>query len=162
MVNEVPILKQILPFVKTPANLAIQAIEMTPLGLVGKNWKHFTGASRDAVRIAEVRGRVAVGTTILSSIALLNLTGIITGGYHPDKNVRRLQQSQGFQPYSIKIGDSYVEYGRLDPIGMLIGLVADYGNIYNDLNEADREKVENNLLSFMVNQTNRCRRRFRS
>ena len=33
-------LKQILPFVKTPANLAIQAIEMTPLGLVGKNWKH--------------------------------------------------------------------------------------------------------------------------
>ena len=152
MVNEVPILKQILPFVKTPANLAIQAIEMTPAGLVGKNWKHFTGASRDAVRIAEVRGRVAVGTTILSSIALLNLTGIITGGYHPDKNVRRLQQSQGFQPYSIKIGDSYVEYGRLDPIGMLIGLVADYGNIYNDLNEADREKVENNLLSFMVNQ----------
>ena len=31
MVNEVPILKQIMPFVKTPANLAIQAVEMTPL-----------------------------------------------------------------------------------------------------------------------------------
>ena len=38
MTNEVPILKQILPFVKTPANLAIQAVEMTPLGIVGKNW----------------------------------------------------------------------------------------------------------------------------
>ena len=31
-VNEAPILKLIVPFIKTPANLAIQAIEKTPLG----------------------------------------------------------------------------------------------------------------------------------
>ena len=62
---------------------------------------------------------------------------LLTGGYHPDKNIRRIQQSKGFQPYSIKIGtDTYIEYGRLDPIGMIIGLVADYLNIYNDLNES--------------------------
>ena len=153
--NEVPVIKQILPFVKTPANLAIQALEMTPLGIVGKkNWSNFTGSSRDAVRIAEVRGRVAVGTIILGSISMLNMTGVITGGYHPDKNIRRQQQSTGFQPYSIRIPgtNTYVEYGRLDPIGMLVGMVADYGNIFNELNEKDREKVENNLLSFMVNQ----------
>ena len=36
-----------------------------------------------------------MGTTILSSIALLNLTGNITGGYHPDRNIRRLQQKKG-------------------------------------------------------------------
>ena len=154
MTNQVPILKQILPFVKTPSNLAIQAVEMTPLGILGKNFDNFTGASRDAVRIAEVRGRLAVGTIILGSISMLNLTGAITGGYHPDKAIRKQQQSQGFQPYSVKIPgtDTYVEYGRLDPIGMLIGLVADYGNIYGDLNEADRLKVENNLLSFIINQ----------
>ena len=35
---------------------------------------------------------------------------------------------------------------------MLIGLVADFTTIYPDLNEADRLKVENNLLSFLVNQ----------
>ena len=152
--NEVPIIKQILPFVKTPANLAIQAVEMTPLGLVGKNWKHATGTSRDAVRIAEVRGRVAVGTAILGTVSMLNLTGVLTGGYHPDRNIRKQQQSQGFQPYSIRIPgtDTYIEYGRLDPIGMLIGLVADFTTIYPDLNEADRLKVENNLLSFLVNQ----------
>ena len=153
--NEVPIIKQILPFVKTPANLAIQAIEMTPLGVVGKkNWSNFTGSSRDAVRIAEVRGRVAVGTVILGSMSMMNLTGMFTGGYHPDKNIKRQQQSMGYQPYSIRIPgtDTYIEYGRLDPIGMLMGMVADYGNIYNELNDKDREKIENNLLSFMVNQ----------
>ena len=36
-------MKQILPFVKTPSNLALQALEMTPLGLVVKI-KHTTGA----------------------------------------------------------------------------------------------------------------------
>ena len=35
---------------------------------------------------------------------------------------------------------------------MLIGLVADFTTIYQDLNEADRLQIENNLLSFLVNQ----------
>jgi len=35
---------------------------------------------------------------------------------------------------------------------MLVGTVADYVEIYQDLNDRDREKIENNLLSFMVNQ----------
>ena len=151
--NEVPIMKQILPFVKTPANLAIQAVEMTPLGLFGKNWDNVTGKTRDAVRIAETRGRLAVGTGILGLASMLSLSGSITGGYHPDPEIRKQQQSSGFQPYSIKIGNLQIEYGRLDPIGMLIGTVADFTTIYNDLNEKDRAKVENNLLSFMMNRT---------
>ena len=150
--NEVPILKQILPFVKTPANLAIQATQMTPFGIVGKNWKHITGKSRDFVMIAQTRGRVAVGTTILGMAAFLANAGIITGGGHPDKSIRRNQKNAGYQPYSIKIGNAQFEYGRLDPIGMLIGTVADYVEIYQDLNDRDRENIEKNLLSFMVNQ----------
>jgi hypothetical protein len=154
IVNEAPILKQVLPFVKTPANLAIQAIERSPLGIVGKNWENFSGKSRDAYKIAETRGRVAVGTAILTSAALLNYAGLITGGFHPDKSIRQQQQSIGFQPYSIKIPftDTQIQYGRLDPIGMLIGTVADYSQIYHDLNDEDRLKIENRLYGFLDNQ----------
>lgn len=154
VVNEAPILKQILPFVKTPSNLALQAIERSPLGIFGKNWENFTGASKDAVKIAETRGRVAVGTTILGLTALYTMTDNITGGYHPDPNIRQLQQAKGFQPYSFKIPftDTWVQYGRLDPVGMLIGTIADYTQIYQDLNDKEREKVENNLLSHIVRQ----------
>ena len=155
VVNQAPILKQILPFVKTPSNLALQAIERSPLGIFGKkNWSNFTGSSRDAVRIAETRGRVAVGTTILGLTALYTMTDNITGGYHPDPNIRELQQAKGFQPYSFKIPftDTWVQYGRLDPIGMLIGTVADYTQIYQDLNDKEREQVENNLLGHIVRQ----------
>jgi hypothetical protein len=45
-----------------------------------------------------------------------------------------------------------MQYGRLDPIGMLIGTVADFNEIYADLNDRDREKIENNLMNFMINQ----------
>jgi hypothetical protein len=154
IVNEAPILKMVLPFVKTPANLAIQAIERSPLGVFGKNWENFSGSSRDAYKIAETRGRIAVGTAILTSTALLNFAGLITGGYHPDKSIRQQQQSMGFQPYSIKIPftDTYVQYGRLDPFGMLIGTIADYSQIYHDLNDTDRMKIENRLYGFLDNQ----------
>ena len=151
-VNEAPILKLIVPFIKTPANLAIQAIEKTPLGIFGKNWKHAWGHSGDAVRIAETRGRVALGSTILFTTALLANSGMITGGGHPDKSIRRNQRNAGYVPYSIKIGNFQMQYGRLDPIGMLIGTIADFNEIYADLNERDREKIENNLMNFMVNQ----------
>ena len=151
-VNEAPWLKQILPFVKTPSNLALQAIERSPLGFVGKNFDNFTGASRDAVRIAETRGRMAMGTAILGAISLYTMSGNITGGYHPDKNVREIQQSQGMVEYAFKIPgtDTYIQYGRLDPIGMLIGFVADFTQIYADLDERERLQIENNFLSHIV------------
>ena len=152
MVNSAPFLKQILPFVKTPSNLALQAIERSPLGIFGKNFDNFTGKSRDAVRIAETRGRVAMGTAILGGISLYTMTGNITGGYHPDKNVRQIQQSQGFVEYAFKIPgtDTYIQYGRLDPIGMLIGVVADFSQIYSDLDEKERLQIENNFLNHIV------------
>ena len=151
-VNEAPILKLAVPFIKTPANLAIQAIERSPAGIFGKNWQHFAGHSGDAVRIAETRGRVALGTTILGLTAILANAGIITGGGHPDKSIRRNQRNAGYQPYSIKIGNVQFEFGRLDPIGMLIGVIADYSEIYQDLNDKDRQLVENKLMQFMINQ----------
>ena len=97
------LLKQILPFVKNTCKLSNTSSRNDTIRFSWvKTLKHLTGTSRDAVRIAEVRGRVAVGTTILGSVSMLNLTGVLTGGYHPDRNIRKQQQSQGFQPYSIK------------------------------------------------------------
>ena len=144
MVNEAPILKQILPFVKTPSNLAIQAVQRTPFALAKKSIRddNFTGTSRDAVQIAETRGRITTGTILLSAIAMYTMSGNITGGYHPDKNIREIQQSQGLVEYAFKIPgtDKWIQYGRLDPVGMLIGVVADYTQIYQDLENVKEKK----------------------
>ena len=89
---------------------------------------------------------------ILLSGSILALNGRITGGYSSDKAIRNAQKNEGFQPYSIKIGNKWFEYGRLDPIGMLIGTMADYQTIYSELNEKDRMEVEGLMMRFMLNQ----------
>ena len=155
MTNEAPFLKQILPFVKTPSNLAIQAIERTPLSLLGKETRsNFTGASRNAEKIAATRGRIATGTILLGSIAMYTQSGNITGGFHPDPSIREIQQSQGMIEYAFKIPgtNKWIQYGRLDPIGMLIGFAADVTNIYQDLDEKEKALIENNLLGQIVQQ----------
>ena len=48
-------------------------------------------------------------------------TGAITGAGHIDKDVRATAKAGGWPPYSIKIGDRYYAYNRLNPLGELSG-----------------------------------------
>jgi len=155
-VNEAPFLKQVLPFVKTPSNLAIQAVQRTPFALGKKSIRDdfLYGTSKNAEQIAAIRGRITTGTILLSSISMYTMSGNITGGYHPDPSIREIQQSQGMVEYAFKIPgtDKWIQYGRLDPIGMLIGFAADLTSIYQDLNEKDKIKIENNILGQIVRE----------
>ena len=155
-VNEAPFLKQVLPFVKTPSNLAIQAVQRTPFALGKKSIRDdfLYGTSKNAEQIAAIRGRITTGTILLSSISMYTMSGNITGGYHPDPSIREIQQSQGMVEYAFKIPgtDKWIQYGRLDPIGMLIGFAADLTSIYQDLNEKDKIQIENNILGQIVRE----------
>ena len=152
--NEAPFLKQIIPFVKTPSNLAIQAVQRTPFALAKKSIRddYLFGTSKNAEQIAAIRGRITTGSILLLSIATYSMSGNITGGYHPDPSIREIQQSQGMVEYAFKIPgtDKWIQYGRLDPIGMLIGFAADLTSIYQDIDEKDKIKIENNILGQIV------------
>jgi len=51
--------------------------------------------------------------------------------------MRNILRLTGWQPYSVKIGDNYIAYGRLDPVGALIGISADMAEILGQTSEAD-------------------------
>ena len=67
--------------------------------------------------------------TIGSTIAGLGMSwafdGNISGGGDPDPNKRRVQMASGWQPYSIKVGDKWYSYNRIQPLGTLLGMAAD-------------------------------------
>ena len=67
----------------------------------------------------------------------LALSGTITGAGPVDRDMKNIKRAAGWQPYSIKIGDKYYAYNRLDPIGGLIGLAADMTEILGQTSEAD-------------------------
>ncbi len=44
----------------------------------------------------------------------------ITGGGPLDENQKKALMATGWQPYSFKVGDKYISYQRLDPLGMMV------------------------------------------
>ena len=49
----------------------------------------------------------------------------ITGSGPSDPSQRRAWQAAGFQPFSIRVGDSYVSYARAEPIATWLGFMVD-------------------------------------
>lgn len=103
-----------------------------------KEWrKDFAaGGARRDLAIA----KVMVGSGIGAVIAELAEKGVITGSPPSDDNQRRLMLANGWQPRSIKIGDQYYSYSRLDPFAMTIGTAADLATLGNGMTENEREE----------------------
>lgn len=116
-------LRFFVPFVRTATNIGGYVSERTPLlNLLAKNSREalFRGSSTE--RAAEM-AKLAVGGTFLASGVGLAEMGLLTGGGPKDTSAKRVS---GWQPYSIKIGDKYFSYNRLDPVGAFLGTVGDY------------------------------------
>ena len=139
VVNEYPALRLILPFVRTPANIMRYSFERTPLAPLMKHVRADLaagGARRDLVL-----ARVATGTTIMMVSADMAMNAEITGRGPSNTAERQALLREGWQPYSVKAGDRYYAYNRLDPLGMTLGLAADMSEILaNDDYGPDKEK----------------------
>jgi hypothetical protein len=79
----------------------------------------------DASVRADAAGRFAFATASLATFGMLAASGVITGGGPKNKAERELKIQSGWQPYSIRIGDTYYSYRRLDPFSSMLGLVTD-------------------------------------
>ncbi len=119
-----PLAQLFFPFVRTPWNIGKTTLKMSPLGL-GYTLLHPKEFTR-----GEVMDRLAlslVGSTLMSTVAVGLKSGVLqlTGSGPADLNERKQLMETGWQPNSLKIGDTYYSYSRLEPISGLVGMVAD-------------------------------------
>lgn len=134
-VNKVPGARYIMPFVRTPANIMNYVWERTPvLNAVNGRMRddYLAGGVRRDMAIA----KTAIGGSMYMLGGYLASQGIITGGGEKNQTAERLG---GKQPYSVKVGDTYYAYNRMDPYGMFLGLAADFSHITGMLSEGERE-----------------------
>ena len=68
-------------------------------------------------------GKTFVGTAGIGLGAYLFNKGFITGDYSKDPDEAAFQKQQGYIPYAVKVGDSYVSYDWAQPSSssLLIG-----------------------------------------
>lgn len=142
-------LELIVPFIRTPGNILKEMARMTPLAPLVKEWRDAIakgGAARDQA-VAEL----VVGSTVATMVFYKALDGDITGAGEPDAGKRHVAQSAGWQPYSIRVGDKYYSYQRLQPLGTLIGMAADAAEVWDHFNDEEADKIPKMISAAFAN-----------
>ena len=135
LVSQIPALRLIVPFIRTPTNILKRVGERTLLGLASKRIRAdiAAGGARRDLAVA----RMSLGSMVMATVAMYTAEGKITGGGPSDPKMQQALRRTGWRPYSIKIGNKYYSYNRLEPLGMLLGIGADVGEILGQLGEEE-------------------------
>lgn len=148
--QQIPALRFIAPFIRTPLNILKFATERTPAAPV---MKEFRDAVKAGGRERDVAlARLSMGSMVGAGTAALAAEGIITGAGPSDPRAKNQMRAGGWQPYSVKVGDKYYAFNRLEPLGMLLGISADITELFRnpDISQKDKAEAEKALTLSMM------------
>jgi hypothetical protein len=138
-----PILRFVLPFVKTPTNVFREGIKLTPgLNFLQSEYRAMLSGSFGPERQAQAVGQMAMGSLMMGVAGLMAANGFVTGGGPTDRNQKRTLESTGWRPYSWVFpradgGKTYIPFNRIDPVAMPFGVVADLVDAMNVADDDD-------------------------
>lgn len=130
----------IMPFINTPANIMSYAFRSSPLAPMMARYQKDLAEGGARAEIA--RTRMMAGSAIMWTAFSLAANGQLSGGGPIDPQQRQLLQRQGWQPYSVRVGDTWYSYSRLDPMGTLFSIASDLGDIALNTDWADMDSIE--------------------
>lgn len=173
LVMQQPVLRLLaIPFVKTPTNIlkfagqrvdlpgAARALMATKFGneaaVLANTRNRFIkdALSADPLKRADAIGRVTTGVGLMGSFIGLAAAGKITGRGPTDPERRGVLEQAGWKPYSIKFGDTYVEYRRLDPWATMVAFAADLFDYANWADPEDQSEVEQVMMAGVTSSLN--------
>lgn len=142
MQNRYPWLSAVLPFVKTPANIARYAIHHSPLGMMTPDFAKATltalgkgDGTMTQGQAADIIARRVTGTVIFGTAVAAAKMGKLTGSGPADPKERQALMETGWRPYSIVAqtpgGKLYIPYNRFDPVAQMVGVAADIVELPN-------------------------------
>jgi hypothetical protein len=130
-----PGLAWLIPFVKTPINIMKDAVSYTPLGFAMREVVGYNSQGKAILRAipTDVRmARTAMGLGVVLGLGDLLENNQITGSYPNDPAERAKWMAAQIPEYSIKIGDQWVSYARLEPIATVVGSSVDGLKAFKD------------------------------
>lgn len=126
----------VLPFTRTPANVATRMVEYGGGGLAAGVWKLIRHASdltpQMQREISENMGRGSVGVLAIAAGYMMADKGLVRGIPANKPNQRDTDNLMGRPSYSVKIGDTWRDIRRISPLGNLIAYGATLHQIAQD------------------------------
>lgn len=118
--NDVPILRLLIPFVRTPTNIVKFQAQRSPIGIFTPT--NIKALMKDGEGRAEAVAKLTVGAgmSVGGLMAAFNAGDNITGAAPTNPGEREAFYNEGKKPYSVKIGNKWVAYNRFQPVGMYL------------------------------------------
>ena len=144
------------PFVRTGYNAIRLTTQHTPLELFSKRYRDImagqniekyglTAADLPAEQ-ALMKGRIAVGSSIVAMASIGAAMGNIYGDLPRDKEMRDLWRQEGIKPHTMRIGNVLVSYRDVEPFNSIIATAA---NVFNYQHALD-EDIKTELLETLT------------
>jgi hypothetical protein len=162
-----PLGRIVVPFVRTPINLAKAGLERSgPLGLASSTLRKELNSADPAIRDL-ARAKVALSSMTLTTMGVMAANGYVTGGGPQDPVLRKQWLAAGYLPYAFDVGamlgrvgppkpGDLVQFSRVDPIAMPWGMMADVVNLMGHLPPDEREDLASALvIAFSKNFTSK-------
>ncbi|MEL7279098.1 MAG: hypothetical protein AAFY35_04210 [Pseudomonadota bacterium] len=155
-----PIVRFVLPFVRTPINILSQTVQHLPiLGAASRRLRDDLAAG--GPRAAQALGKQIVGTGLAIISATMAGSGMITGSGPSDPRIRS-EWMKNNKPYSFRLMNddgtiTFHSYARLEPLSNVFSIMADLREIMGDeYKEAERVPVAQAMvMAFMENTVNK-------
>lgn len=120
--DKVPGLRYVLPFIKTPANIAARGVERSPLGWYKVIKGAYQGVGQE--QLTKDAANAILGSTVAGSLAYYAATDRMTAGPPKDPGERDRFYRSGRMPYSIRVGNKWYSYAGFEPLSLVMGLTA--------------------------------------
>lgn len=168
-----PMFRLFVPFIRTPMNIFIYSGRRMAIPVVNRDltgaaeylWKTQIGnknidqlkskmanelvSENPRVR-AEAAGRMTTAIGLSATFYGFAASGLLTGSGPKDRDRRALMSQAGWQPYSLKVGDTYVSYQKADPFATIAGVFADMFDVARYAPEDEQGSMENIVTAMVV------------
>lgn len=134
----------ILPFKKTPMNVAVEGIQYSPIGLLDSLTRGSINLRKGKINVHEYIDGISKGLTG-TGIALLGYAlteaGILKASGSDDQDKNNFESAQGKQNYSLKVGEKTYSLDWLAPTGIPLFMGSE---LYQLASQKVKEKGEKN------------------
>lgn len=128
----------VLPFLRTPINLTKKSVKPFSPGNI-RSMRAGGGESSEAI------ARTVVAGTTGAMFVKLAMDGTITGPPPRDQKLREELYNQGWQPWSIRVGDQYLSYNRIEPLNSTLRWAGIAAEAYRESQSFDDPSVASSL-----------------
>lgn len=149
-----PVTKWLFPFQHIPWNIERMSIEYSPFAVLGPEMRSAILGQKGVPAQNLAIAKMTVGSSVIGYFMHKALSGTATGDYPLDQKERRKWEDLDIRPNSIQIGNQWVGYERLGPIGNVAHMGAAIGSIIKQYNGQDDDALTKAIWTSAVAAAN--------